>query len=354
MSLLGQNIKQRVKIICRFCRRYAHPARIAILFLMACLLLSVIFLVYLMIGRAPIADKVDFGVTFSEPFAKQLGLDWQAAYLALLDDLHVRKLRLIAYWPEIEKEAGNYVFDDLDWQIKEARKRKAEVILAIGRKTPRWPECHIPEWAKGLSKDAQQEKVLALLNQIVEHYKDNPAIKYWQVENEPFFNSFGECPKLDKKFLDKEIALVKSLDARPIILTDSGELSSWLGPMRRTKILGTTLYRVVWSETLGYFRYPLPPVFYYKRARLAEELFGLEKVLVIELQAEPWGPKQIYETPITQQEQSMNLTEFKKTVEYMRQTGLEEAYLWGVEWWYWMKTTIGDPGIWNEAKKLWP
>ena len=344
---------KNMKSIFIFFQKYVNPIRIAIIFAISCLLFSIAVLIYLMTGDIPAAGKVDFGVTFSEPFAKQLDLDWQKTYLAILDDLHVRKLRLIAYWPEIEKEKDNYTFDDLDWQIEEARRRKAEVILAMGRKTPRWPECHIPEWAKRLSEEEQQTEILALLDQIIKHYKNNHAIKYWQVENEPFFDNFGECPKLDKNFLDEEIALVKNLDTRQIILTDSGELSLWLGPVWRTTILGTTLYRVVWDKTLGHFHYPIPPVFYYKRAQLAKKLFGLEKVFVIELQAEPWGPKQIYETPITQQEKSMNPAEFKKTIEYMRQTGLKEAYLWGVEWWYWMKTAMGDPTIWNEARKLW-
>jgi len=56
-------------------------------------------------------------------------------------------LRLVAYWQKIEPEQGKYSFEDLDWQIKEAEKRDIEVILVIGRKVSRWPECHIPEWA---------------------------------------------------------------------------------------------------------------------------------------------------------------------------------------------------------------
>ena len=181
-------------------------------------------------GQTEPAPEVTFGVTFSQIFAEDMGLDWQKTYRAILDDLRVRKLRLVAYWQKIEPRPGQYQFEDLDWQIKEADRRDAEVILAIGRKVPRWPECHIPDWAKNLSESEQQERILLLLTEIVKHYSGNETIKAWQVENEPFLSGFGICPKFDKRFLDKEIALVRQLnfDQRPIIVTASGELSSWL------------------------------------------------------------------------------------------------------------------------------
>ena len=36
----------------------------------------------------------------------------------------------------------------------------------------------------------------------------NVAVKYWQVENEPFLLTFGVCPAL-RRILEEEIALVK-------------------------------------------------------------------------------------------------------------------------------------------------
>lgn len=314
------------------------------------LALIAVLIIYLMTGQAP-ATEVDFGVSFSQPFAEKLGLDWQETYSAILSDLGVKKLRLVAYWPEIEPSPGEYVFDDLDWQIEQAERNNAEIILAIGRKLPRWPECHIPDWAKQLPEQHQQRRILSLLLEIVKHYQGNKTIKFWQVENEPFLRGFGECPPLDKNFLDQEIALVSKLDKRPIILTTSGELSLWFGPASRTEILGTTLYRDVWSR-LGRIRYPLTPVFYYKRAQLIKWLTGVEKVLVIELQAEPWSQKQIYETPFEEQMRSMDFDKFKNIVSFMKQTGLSQAYFWGAEWWYWLKTEEGDDSIWQEAKRI--
>jgi len=78
----------------------------------------------------------------------------------------------------------------------------------------------------------------------------------------------------------------------------------------------------------------------------------VKKVFVAELQAEPWNFRQIYELPAYKQLETMNPEEFAKTIEYFKQTGLEEAYLWGAEWWYWLKTSEGDERMWLEAKKL--
>ena len=306
---------------------------------------------YFFVGKTKPAEKIDFGVTFSKIYSEQLGLDWKNNYLALLDDLGVKKIRLIAYWTEIEPVDGFFDFQDLDWQINEAQKRGVEIILAMGRRLPRWPECHIPEWAKKISEDEQQEKILALITEIIRRHKNIEVIKYWQIENEPFLGTFGECPKLDKNFLDREIALARLLDNRKIIISESGEFSTWIGAARRTEVVGTTLYRKIYGK-LGYVRYPIPPIFYFRKANLIKELFNVEKIIVTELQAEPWGPKQNWDLPVEEQFKSMNLEEFKKVIDYTKQTGFSEAYLWGAEWWYWMKEKNSDNKIWEEAKTL--
>ena len=48
----------------------------------------------------------------------------------------------------------------------------------------------------------------------------------------------------------------------------------------------------------------------------------------------------------------MNLEKFKEIISYTRRTGFDEAYLWGVEWWY-QRNKQGNGSMWNEAKKLW-
>jgi hypothetical protein len=316
--------------------------------------LFLLFAGYLLIGKPPVAKDITWGVNFSQKHAQLLGLDWKETYLAFLDDLKVKNLKVAAHWDLIEPDDGNFNFEDLDWQINEAEKRDTKILLAIGMKTPRWPECHIPDWAKGLDKTQQQEKVLKMLEKIVLKYKDSQTIKYWQVENEPFF-PFGECPWVDKVFFKKEVDLVKSLDSlkRPIVVTDSGEGSLWITAARFGDIVGTTMYKRVWFRQIGiYVHYPFPPTFYWRKSKIIKKLFNKE-VMVVELQAEPWGPKTLYDSPIEEQKKTMNLEQFRENINFAKRTGLRGFYLWGSEWWYWLKTKQNDDSIWEEARKLW-
>jgi len=317
------------------------------------LILLLIFVCYFFIGIPPRAEEISWGVNFSQKHTKNLGLDWEETYLALLNDLETKRLKIAVHWDLIEPEKDKYFFDDLDWQIKEAEDHDAKILLVIGMKTPRWPECHIPEWAKNLSKQDQQKEILEMLEKIVLRYKDSQAIEYWQVENEPLF-PFGKCPWVDKDFLKKEVGLVKTLDQqhREIIISDSGEGSFWINAAKLGDIVGTTMYKKVWFHQLEiYVYYPFPPVFYWRKAQLIKTLFR-KKVICVELQAEPWGPVLLYDLPLEEQKRTMNLEQFQKNIEFAKKTGLDEFYLWGAEWWYWLKVKQDDPKIWNEAKLL--
>ncbi len=330
------------------------------------LIIFLAFIGYFFVGKVEPAEEIKWGINFSQKHSETLGLNWQENYLALLDDLGVKNLKIITHWDLIEQEKGEYNFEDLDWQIEEADKKGAKLLLVIGMKTGRWPECHIPDWAKNLKKEEQQERILQLIEKIVLRYRVRPtfseknlggqaesSIWAWQVENEPFF-PFGECPWKDKKFLKREIDLVKSLDfqKRPVIISDTGELSLWFRVAKIGDIVGTTMYKKVWSPELNsYFSLPYPSIFYWRKAQIIKSFFG-KKVICVELQAEPWGPKLLYDSSLEEQEKTMNLGRFKKNIEFAEQTGLDEFYLWGSEWWYWMKTKQNRPEIWQEAKKL--
>ena len=323
------------------------------LILLGLIVLIVFFKGFLLIGFPPQAEKIAWGVNFSQKHSQLLGLDWKENYLALLDDLGIKNLKIASYWDLIEEKEGEYSFEDLDWQIRTAEEKRAEILLVVGMKTPRWPECHIPDWARNLSEEKQQERILKLLNETVLRYQNSSSIWAWQVENEPFF-PFGTCPWQDKEFLRKEIALVKSLDVkkRPIIITDSGEWSFWIQSARLGDIIGTTMYKKVWFHQLKtYINYPFPPAFYFRRAQIIKKLFNKE-VIVVELQAEPWGQKLLYDSPLEEQKKSMNLEQFRKNINFAKKTGFDTFYLWGGEWWYWMKEKQNQPQIWEEAKKL--
>jgi len=301
-------------------------------------------------------QKPQWGITFSQFYAQEeLSLNWQESYLAVLDEFNNRDLRLIAYWQYLESEEGQFDFSDLDWQIEEAEKRNKQVVLVVGRKVPRWPECHEPDWLNPLTEDLKKQKLLIYLETIIKRYQNNKTIWAWQIENEPLFRFFGNCPKPDKEFLKKEIQLIKSLDpTRPIIVTDSGEISTWLGTAGISEIFGTTLYRQVWNKHFfGWLKYPYPPFWYALRSLLVKSFSATKEVIISELQAEPWAPRQqsIVDLPLTEQVERFKSKDLKNNLRFAQKTGIDKIYLWGAEWWYWRKIK-GDESYWETGKEI--
>lgn len=314
-------------------------AVLAVIFVASCIFIS----------SVPPREPKVFGVTFSKSFAEKFGLDWKENYSAIFKDLGARDVRIPVYWSEIEPQKDNWSFDDYDWQLKKAQEYDAEVILAIGRKLPRWPECFEPEWLKNLGEEEKQKLILEMLQQIVERYKDNSAVWAWQIENEPFL-PFGECPMANAKFLDEEIRAVKNLSNKPVIVTDSGEFGLWFPTAKRADIFGSTLYRYVYNGFFGYITYPLPPFFFRLKQGLLKLFLGQKPMIVTELQAEPWMQKMLYETSVEEQFQHFSPERFRLVLNYIKRTGFDTFYFWGVEWWYWLKQN-GHPEMWNMAKE---
>jgi hypothetical protein len=317
----------------------------------------VLFFIYINLPARASGNDAQVGVTFSALYAEQIGLNWRDAYLAMLDDLKIRDVRLPVYWDRVEKTEGTYDFADLDWQLAQAQSRVAKITLVVGQKVPRWPECYVPDWVgtdkSNLDQVRLKEKLLAFEDVVIKRYKDNhPEIIHWQVENEPFLD-FGICSKVNPDLLDSEIAQVRSLDStRPIVVTDSGELSLWLKAASRADIFGTTMYREVYSVKMGHWRYPIGPNFF-KVKQLIIKLFAhQDNAIVIELQGEPWVAGWTVDAPVETQLASMNSQILRDNVEFAKKTGMKEIYVWGVEWWYWMKTTQNNPTLWETARQL--
>ncbi len=296
-------------------------------------------------------NGVEFGFTFSNMYAEELGLDWQETYTAMLDDLGVRLFRIPVYWNRVEKQQNKYDWSEIDWQVEQAQKRDAKIILAVGRRLPRWPECHDPKWLS--ETDNFEQDLFEYLTLTVNRYKDYDNIIAWQVENEPFLAFFGECPELDISLLEREIALVKSLDnSRPIMVTESGELSWWQDGGRLADIVGVSIYENTWNDFVGSSNYALPPAFYYYKARLVENNYPNTKVIASELQAEAWTPVPMTSFPLSEQMKSVDLNRVKQNVKFAEDTGFDRILLWGAEWWYWLKKVHNRPEIWNYGKTL--
>ncbi|MFA5358479.1 MAG: hypothetical protein WC310_01500 [Patescibacteria group bacterium] len=298
-------------------------------------------------------DHTSWGVSFDPYYAEDLGLDPQKIYVDILNDLKVDHIRLTAVWNKIETQKDVYDWTTLDWQVKSAKQSGAKILLTIGRKLPRWPECYQPDWWSDLSKEDREKELLEIIRLAVERYRDYDNVIAWQVENEPLVGWFGVCPAPDKTELKKEVALVRSLDSRQVVVSDSGELSSWIPTAKIADVLGTTMYRVVWNEKTGFWRWPIPASYYYYKALAIKKITGVKDVIVTELQAEPWSNVPIQQYPLSQQYKSMDQEQFKSNLQYVRRAGFDTVYLWGAEWWYWMKEKNSVDGYWQEAKKLW-
>lgn len=314
----------------------------------------VLVLALLSINYQKVKKPFTYGVSFSRFHSDELKLDWKETYLAILNDLGVRNFRFSAHWHTTEPKENKFNFSELDFQIKEAEKKNATVILAVGRRLPGWPECHEPDWVKDKELDYKQTRILNYIETVVNRYKNSSAVKYWQVENEPFlaFFSRSACGQLDKNFLQKEIELVKRNDpTRQILITDSGEFGTWLPAYKRGDVFGTSLYLYIWNHKFGPLRYPITPAFFRIKRNLISLMGGQKESFVIELSSEPWLLQPIIETPIETQKERMGIDKFNEMIEFSSKTGFDKFYLWGAEWWYWMKLK-GDDSYWNRAKGL--
>ncbi len=314
------------------------------------LALAVLLFAYFNLPGPEPREDVRFGVTFSSRFARDLGLDAPETLRALFEDLGVRRVRIPVYWDMVERERGTFDFSDIDWQLDMARQYGAEVILAVGQKVPRWPECFVPTWAD--TDDLKNEAAIRFIRKTIERYRDRSEISLWQIENEPFL-AFGICPPISGATLDREIAAARSEDSsRPILTTDSGELSTWIPAASRGDVFGTTLYRKLWSNRFGYITYPIGPNFFRFKEQLVRLFTQQKHFMVIELQAEPWANGSLTDVSLDEQWKTMNAEQLMENVRYARQVGFSDVYLWGAEWWYWLKEKKETPALWNAARSI--
>ncbi len=340
-------------IIKYIAKKYQATEHIKIYLLLGLIVLALMFFfIAKAYDRINSSSPVIFGVTFSPDYAKTLGFDPKKIYQQMFQDLKIKKIRLLAYWDTLEPKPNEFDFKDLDFYVDWATLNNAQVILAIGYKLPRWPECRVPDWLKNKGMKIRQERQLIYLQAIISRYENNKTISAWQIENEPLF-SFGECDPVDELFLNKEVAFVRNLSNKPILLTDSGELSSWITPMRLSDYFGTTMYRTVYNPVVGWLPYPLQPWYYRIKSDVIRTFLAPQnkKTITIELQAEPWAEDFIADKPIKEQLEHFTVQDVQDNINFAKKVGTPEIYLWGVEWWYWIKTQ-GHPEFLDYAKQI--
>ena len=121
-------------------------------------------------------------------------------------------------------------------------------------------------------------------------------------------------------------------------------------------VFGTSMYRKIYprfgGRLTGIIEYPISPEFFRVKERLVRWITNTpqKRYIVHELQAEPWEPESLGKTPLDEQMRVFGPEYFLDTIEFAKHTGFDEYYLWGAEWWYWMKTKQGISDYWDIAK----
>jgi hypothetical protein len=327
------------------------------LFIYSVLLVIAIPVIFFFYAKPEPQQNINYGVNFSKKYADELGQDWRDVYIKILDDLKVKNVRLVAYWDDIEKVRGVYDFSDIQWQLQEADKRNVNVIMTIGRKVPRYPECFEPQWWRDIKyEDLRNDELYKYMDKAVKTLAVHDSIKMWQVENEPFF-PFGSCIPVKKSVVEREVQIVRELDKRPILTQDSGEGGLWRSSYKLGDYLGISMYRKIWYDFWGlyfgeftYFQYPLAHWSY----KIKADLVGVpyQKIIVTELQAEPWGPGSSANLSREEKDMTMSRQDFVSVVDYAQKAGFKDLYFWGAEWWLMEKEKLNNPFYWDSARAL--
>lgn len=323
-----------------------------LLVILALLIFSLLIL--FVFAQKEVPQKITYGISYNLPYVLELGLDPDVVFDAFVNDLKVRDFRLSTHWTLIEPIQNQFDFTWMDTDIRKVEKVNGHIILGVGRRLPRWPECHVPDWAKSLTWEEQKKELREYITAVVLRYKDSSAVTHWQVENEPYLSLFAYdfCGNLDEAFLEEEIALVKSLDpTRPVLVTDSGNLGTWNGAYRQGDAFGTSVYVYFWNPELGQFKSILPPWFYRVKENIMALLHGEKETFLIELSLEPWLLEPVTAVDIETQYSRMNIEKFNEIIAYAENTRYEKQYLWGGEWWYWLSKN-GHPEMWERGKQL--
>ncbi len=303
------------------------------------------------------SKPLELGATFIPDYAEYLGINPQQTLQAMLSDLKVKNLRLTSYWTDIEPSPGVYDFSTLDWEFQMADQYHAKVMLAIGLRQPRWPECHMPTWAQNEPASVWEPQLDSFMQQVIERYKNNPALQSYQLENEYFLKFFGACTNFSRARLVNEFNFVTKLDQNhPVIIARSNNAIGTPIGQPTPDEFGVSVYKRVWDGEIPllhrYLEYPFPAWFYAFLAGTEEIITG-KNTIIHELQAEPWLPngESISLSNVKEQDKSMNAKILKSRFAYGEATGIRTIYMWGAEWWYWRMVVAHDPSDWNVAKQ---
>jgi hypothetical protein len=296
---------------------------------------------------------LQLGVSFIPDYAQSLGVDPQQNMDALLD-IGVKHFRLVSYWSDMEQTKGTYDFSQLDWQFQKAEAKGAKITLTLGLRQPRWPECHMPDWAEKETSDQWTQQLEQFMGTVMNRYKDSPALQDYQLENEYFLKGFGICTDFSRQRLVDEYNLVKATDPHhTVIIGRSNNAQGFPVGQPTPDKFSISVYKRVWDAGFShrYLEYPWPAWFYGYLAG-TQKIFLSKDMAIGELQAEAWAPngKAIKDISLDEQNKSLNAKRLQDRFGYGEATGMKQIYMWGGEYWYYRQHVLHDPSLWNVAK----
>ena len=294
-------------------------------------------------------DPEKYGVSLSVKQCRNFKID-HIETLGWLIEKGFRRFRLMSYWDEIEKQDGKFDYKYLDEQLKLAKKSGSKVTLCLGVKQPRWPEYHWPAWAWEMDKPERDEKLYRFLKKTVKRYKKYDHIISYQLENEALLKKFGWRIEIDRERLINEYALVKSIDPKtPVIMTTCNTFGvPVFGPIPDK--VGFSLYLKSYNSRTGTYRSGFQRPITDKIRRWLIRLSSRKDVLIHELQLEPWGPKDIWEMNIAEQNESMDIKQIRKNIKMAKKCQMNPIDLWGGEWWHYREKVLNDKLLWQEIR----
>lgn len=320
-----------------------------------------------------------YGVSYSFEQASWYGLDAKKAYTDLLDRTTFDWVRLPFFWDQMVSENGELKIENLKFAIEEAQKRNIKVIIALGAKTPYYPEYHWPNEILAKVKFGELITVdhpiafdiLEIDRKVVEQLSHYEIISYWQVENEPLVGNINRW-KIDPSLVSAEVAVVRATDKRkrPIILNHAAVGfydQSWkellpilserdvfaVNAFFKTKGVDLVTGRIFGHEI--HIKWPDKLVWpVYSWGIFSPNLNSIKETVesngnrfwILEMQAEPYiknleDSKDSFLTFKAQDIVSGNI--------FLRSYSVESIGLWGAHFWQY-KESVGDK-TWMEAAK---
>jgi len=326
--------------------------------------------------------KPTYGVSFSFEQAGWYGLDSKKSYTELLDGVKFKWVRLPFFWNQMIDSNGNFNqnFEDLKWAINEAEKRNIKVVVALGAKTPYFPEYHWPEYVSkkvkfgdkiNISHPATAD-ILTVDKKVVEELSQFNNITYWQVENEPYLANFDNLT-IDESLLKEEVKVVRAADAkhRPIILNHVGpsvfdkRYKSLIEILQPGDVLGVNAYFKTQGTNLASFEISNRQIIIkwpewliwpvqswvgfspdFAKVKNEAEKKGL-KFWVLEMQVEPYI--RVLDDA-RRRDFYFSATDVEKADTYLKASRVESVGLWGASFWLFRERVSDESWIETVAK----